>query len=365
MNIALKHVNTLPFPTWNRLGVNDTSLEAELPEILPYRGEPLNRSALPAGVTVEDRLVETFEVETGMGPEAVAFAQENRSAGVLLRAAAGIRAAQPVFLNYRLDGANPAVVDVNAVVAEEGSEITVVMNYSSDEAFAGFHGGLTKLYAKKDAVIHLIQVQMLNDRCLHFDDIGAAAEENGTIDVVQAELGGKTALAGCRARLQGKGSRLNVETIYFGDRKRSTDINYTADHIGKRTASEIHVNGALLDESSKTFRGTINFIRGAKQAVGHESEYNLMFSPKVRNRTVPLILCAEEDVEGQHAATSGKIDESKLFYLMSRGLDELAAKKLVIEAQFQPAADKIPDPALKSAISDYVQGRLNAIESLS
>ncbi len=364
MKLSLNHINTLPMTTWNRLGVNDTNLAAEIAEVKPYTGKTLS-DQLPENVQITDEIPVLPQIETGMGADVAKFVLENRSSGITVHVPAGVKAEQPIFLNYRLDSENPSVVDYNSIIAEENSEVTVVMSYASDESTAGFHGGCTKLYAQKNAVIHLIQVQLLNGNCVHFDDIGALTMENATVDLVQAELGAENALCGCRAKLEGKASSLNLETIYFGDRKRSLDINYVAEHIGAKTTSEIHVNGALLDESKKTFRGTIDFVKGAKRAVGHESEYNLMFSPKVRNKTIPLILCAEEDVEGQHAASSGKIDESKLFYLMSRGLDELAAKKLIIEAQFQPATDQIPDESLRSAISDYVVGRLNSIESLS
>ncbi len=364
MDLAFQHVNTLPASTWNWLGVNDAKIAAALPETKPYQGET-SVSAVPSGVTVSDRTFPVPAIETGMGAEAVKFAEEHRNCGVTIKASAGVRAEQPLFLTYQIDETNPAVVDVNTIVAEENSEVTVVMSYCSKGNISGFHGGVTKLYAGKNAVIHLVQVQLLNDSCLHYDDIGALAGENGEIDVVQAELGAKHAFSGCKTRLAGKHSRLNMNSIYFGDRDRSIDINYIAEHIGRNTQSEIDVNGALLDRSRKIFRGTIDFVRGAKQAVGHEREYSLLFSPNVRNRTAPLILCAEEDVQGQHAATTGKIDENKLFYLMSRGLDELTAKKLVIEAQFQPATDKIPDSKLRSAISDYVKERLNGIESIS
>jgi FeS assembly protein SufD len=364
MNLALEHVNTLPAPTWNWLGVNDSNITMEIPEILPYQGETIG-SEPPAGVTFSKQISLPLEIETGMGAEASKFAEAHRNCGLAITVSAGAHVEQPVFLTYRIDGSNPAVVDVNTIDAGEGSEITVVISYFSQEKIHGFHGSLTKLYAHKNAVIHLVQVQLLNEDSLHFDDIGAFAEENGEINLVQAELGAKYAFSGCKTRLQGRNSRFNLDTIYFGDHDRSVDINYVAEHIGKKTHSEMNVNGALLDESRKIFRGTIDFVRGAKQAVGHEKEYNLLFSPNVRNRTAPLILCAEEDVEGQHASTTGKIDENKLFYLMSRGLDELTAKKLVIEAQFQPATDKIPDAKLRSAISEFVKERLNEIESIS
>lgn len=363
MNLALEHANVLPARTWNRLGINDTDLQAKITEIAPYSGKAL-AAPLPEGVTIAAKPFPVENLETGMGDDAAEFVAEHKNSGVSLLAAAGTKAGQPVFLNYILNDVNPAVADENTIVAEENSEITVVMSYRSEAGFAGFHGGLTKLYAAKGAVIHLIQVQLLGDECAHFDNVGGFAEENAEINIIQAELGGKNALSGVKTRLDGFKSRLNMDTIYFGDRMRSVDINYVAEHIGKKTKSEIHVSGALLDESEKTFRGTIDFVRGAKQATGHESEYNLLFSPKVRNRTAPLILCAEEDVEGQHAASTGKIDADRLFYLMSRGLSELEAKKLMIEAQFRPVTDQIPDKGLRTAIMDYVKVRLSGLESM-
>lgn len=362
MNLALEHANVLPARTWNRLEINDTDLQAAISKIAPYSGEVLT-SPLPSGVAETEKTF-PLAVETGMGKDAADFVCKNKNCGMSLRVAAGVKAEQPVFLNYQLNEVNPAVVDETTVVAEENSEITVVMSYRSAADFQGFHGGLTKLYAAKGAVIHLVQVELLDDGCTHFDNVGAFAEENGEINIVQAELGAKNALSGVKTRLDGFKSRLNMDTIYFGDRKRSIDINYVAEQTGKKTKSEIHVSGALLDESEKTFRGTIDFVRGSKQATGHESEFNLLFSPKVRNRTAPLILCAEEDVEGQHAASTGKIDADRLFYLRSRGLSELEAKKLMIEAQFRPVTDKIPDEKLRDAIMDYVKVRLSGLESM-
>lgn len=364
MDLKFAHVNSLPAPTWFRLGINDAGIGETIPEIRPYQGKSLSAEK-PEGVEIFFSPLPAPELKTGMGDEVRDFSEDNRSCGVTVRIPDGVKAERPVFLSYRVDEKNPSVVDVNTVVAGEGSEITVVMSYASDGDFRGFHGGLTRLYAAKNAVIRLIQVQMLGDGCLHYDDVGAVCAENAEINVVQAELGGRSAAAGCRAQLDGRASRLNLDTIYFGDRGREIDINYVAEHTGVKSRSEIHASGALLDESRKTFRGTIDFVRGSKRAVGHESEYTLLFSPKVVNRSAPLILCAEEDVEGQHAASAGKIDSGRLFYLMSRGLSELEAKKLLIEAQFQPVAEKIPDPALRDAIAEYVKVRLGAIESVS
>ncbi len=363
MDVALRNVNMLPVRTWNRLGINDTGLQEKFSDPAPYRGKALAGS-LPEGVSLTKKPFPVPDAETGMGKDTADFVESHSNCGVSLCAAAGTKAEKPVVLNYEISEKNPTVIDCNEITAEEGSEITVVMGYRSEGDVPGFHGGLTKLYAGKGAVIHLMQIQLLGDGCTHFDNVGAFAEEGGKIDIVQAELGGKHAFSGVKTRLGGTKSQLNMNAIYLGDHQRSIDINYIAQHTGRKTSSNINVSGALLDESQKTFRGTIDFVRGAKQAVGHENEYNLLFSPKVRNRTAPLILCQEEDVDGQHAASTGRIDAARLFYLMSRGLSEAEAKKLIIEAQFHPVIDRIPDMELKKEVSDFVKGRLSQLESM-
>ncbi len=117
-----------------------------------------------------------------------------------------------------------------------------------------------------------------------------------------------------------------------------------------------------MDNSSKIFRGTIDFKRGAHGAKGREEEHNVLLSSNVRNRTVPVILCAEEDVDGQHAASIGRIDENKLFYMMSRGLSLSDAKKLIIKASFEPVTAQIPLPDIREQISNYVEERINVVE---
>ena len=71
------------------------------------------------------------------------------------------------------------------------------------------------------------------------------------------------------------------------------------------------------------------------------------------------MLSHEDDVDGHHAVSVGKMDEDKLFYLMSRGLDLAEAQRLVVEASFNPVLDRIPDDALKEEIDTYLQRRLS------
>ena len=120
----------------------------------------------------------------------------------------------------------------------------------------------------------------------------------------------------------------------------------------------MQVRGALLGTSDKIFRGTLDFLEGSKGSVGRENEEVVLLSPTVRNRSVPVMLSHEDDVDGHHAVSVGKIDEGKLFYLMSRGLDMADAQRLIVEASFHPVLDRIEDEGLKAEIDKVLMGRL-------
>ena len=93
--------------------------------------------------------------------------------------------------------------------------------------------------------------------------------------------------------------------------------------------------------------------------MGREDEEVMVLSDHVQNRSVPIMLSHEDDVDGHHAVSIGKMDEEKLFYLMSRGLDLAEAQKLVVEANFQPVLDRIDNDELKAEIDAYLQRRLS------
>ena len=84
----------------------------------------------------------------------------------------------------------------------------------------------------------------------------------------------------------------------------------------------------------------------------------MVLSGQVRNRSVPLMLSGEDAVEGHHAVSIGKMDANKLFYLMSRGLDMAEARRLVVEAAFNPVLDRIGDEELYQELDDYIKERL-------
>ncbi|MDU2065822.1 MAG: Fe-S cluster assembly protein SufD [Sporomusaceae bacterium] len=362
MQELMKKMNPIPVKTWRWLGVNEVNLEETIPTIMPYHKSVL-KTKIPDGVVVtedhktrQDYAALAGKIAAGVSEPMEQFVALNENSGHLVTIAKDAKVTEPIVFHYEFDPENPTVIDQQVVVAEEDSEATIILCYTGESA--AFHSGLTKVYAKKGAKIHIIKVQLLNDQSLQFDGTGSVVEAGARVDFTLVELGSKCSVTNHKTSLNGKEAEGKVYSIYFGDQSRKIDINYVMTFLGKQVNGEIISRGALLDESQKIFRGTLDFVTGSRGAVGKEEEYTVLLSPKVRNRSIPLMLCSEADVEGQHAASTGQMDEEQLFYLMSRGISEIEAKKLIIEASFQPIIDKIPVAAIQEAIGEFIRRRL-------
>ena len=113
----------------------------------------------------------------------------------------------------------------------------------------------------------------------------------------------------------------------------------------------------MKDSAQKTFRGTIDFKRGCKGSVGAEQENVLLLGEEIVNKTIPLILCAEEDVQGDHGATIGELDEETLFYFAARGMDSVMAENLLTREKLYRLAEAM-------GREDVVELARNAIQEV-
>lgn len=137
------------------------------------------------------------------------------------------------------------------------------------------------------------------------------------------------------------------------------DINYIVDINGQESSVDIDVQGALKDESKKHFKGTIDFKKGCKKAKGNENEFCILLSDKAKSLALPMLLCTEDDVEGNHSTASGKVDNKDLFYIMSRGISYKDAIKLLVKAKFNQIIQTIKDEQLKQEILEQIDRRLD------
>ncbi|MBO6140567.1 MAG: SufD family Fe-S cluster assembly protein [Ruminococcus sp.] len=212
----------------------------------------------------------------------------------------------------------------------------------------------TAIKLESGARARLIQVITGTERTIN--NVRAFLSDGAELEYISLNIGGEDTLSDINARLDGRGARFEADIGYKVSNEGKLDINLLAEHFGKRTETRINASGVLSEKADKTFKGTIDFKNGAVGAKGKEKEDVLLLDETVRNRTVPLILCAEEDVEGSHGASIGRIDERQLFYMRSRGLDEQTIYKLAARARLDMVIRRIDDEQTNARIRQILGG---------
>ena len=172
------------------------------------------------------------------------------------------------------------------------------------------------------------------------------------------ELGAKINGISNKSYMEEDGAEIYIWPAYLADKDRQLDLEYSLVFKGLRTVGEIQARGAVKDTARKVFRGNLYFRQGASKSEGREGEFAILLDKGVDAHSIPTLFCDEDDVIGEHSASVGKVDEAKLFYLMSRGLSESRAKKLIVESSFRPILDNIDDEMIKENLLDELERRI-------
>lgn len=357
-NILINRANVPAAQTWNRLRAN--SLSVTVPD-----HADAGKVYLP--------LPRLFErIECGMGQEVTDYVES--------------QAFKSDFYNVpaRTKREDPIVVAVSAaqnqcantgIIVREGAEATIVI-----AAFAGDVDGdapagndasasddalptsaaLTRIVVETGAKLHLIEMLGVNENQQHLESVGLEIHQDAAVDVKQYALGGSTIGLGLTANLVGARARLDLNNRYHATHEETLDINHLVRMRGTSTRAQLTESGVLNEAAKKTLRATIDLVRGAKDAQGNEIETVMILGDDVVNKTMPVILCDEDDVAGNHGATIGSVSPEQLDYLAARGLSRQAAEQLFIRALFEDAIINAPEEISHRVAVERCEAELGA-----
>lgn len=262
-------------------------------------------------------------------------------------------------IEFQFDNENKTLIEDIEIIAQENTKSTIIIKYVSDEKNQAYHNGIIRVNAKNGSKINLIIVNLMNTKSNNFISIQNTFEENSKINYTVIDFGGKNSITNYYSNLIGEKAENSINTIYLGKENQLFDLNYIGELRGEKTNIDIEVQGALKDDSKKHFKGTIDFKKGCKKATGNENEACMLLSNTAKSMALPMLLCSEEDVEGNHSSSAGKIGEKELFYIMSRGFDLKEAMKLMVRARFNKVLGNIENEDLKELILNEIDKRLN------
>ena len=231
-----------------------------------------------------------------------------------------------------VDGVGPAGVDKRDVDAAGGTGAAATTSAS-----------LLRVVAEEGAHVTITEVVGVGSSQQHLESVGVDADDDARIEVRQYALGGGTVAFGTAVSLSGDRARANIGLRYFADGKDRLDVNHVVRQRGKNTIAHVRENGILDDAAEKALRATIDLVHGARGSKGDEAENVLVFGDDVVNKTVPVILCDEDDVQGNHGATIGTVGPEQMDYLADRGLSRKDAEALFVRALFEDAIINAPE----------------------
>lgn len=344
--------NKITLPTWRWLGVNGTDLKLPDLQFEEYKllksskkrhGNELEKKikSYPSGFSLEDK--DTMDVFINHENYIECDKKNN----------------EIIKLNYKLNKDNSNLVDRQTIYAKEDSSIEVFYDYTNEDEEEGFRYTDLRLVAERNAKIKVYIVQRHNEKTLSVQAVTSIVEENAEVDIVEIEAGAYQTYFNYRASLVGDKAKSNTNAIYFGYKEEGINLFYNFDQIGKSTDSNVIVKGALKDNAHKMFKASLDFKKGSKGSIGNEEEYVTLLSENVHSVAVPLLLCNEEDVVGNHASSAGRIDNDILFYIMSRGIDKKEAEKMIIESNFMPIINLLPFEEIKDKVWEKIESKIN------
>ena len=358
-NVLINRANVPAAQTWNRLRAN--SLSVSVPD-----HADAGKVYLP--------LPRLFErIECGMGQEVTDYVESQAFKSDFYSVPAHTKREEPIVV--AVSAAQNQCANTGVIV-REGAEATVVIaafaGNTDDSGNAAASGdastsdalptsaALTRIVVEAGAKLHLIEMLGVNEGQQHLESVGLEIHQDAAVDVKQYALGGSTIGLGLTANLVGARARLDLNNRYHATHEETLDINHLVRMRGTSTRAQLTESGVLNEAAKKTLRATIDLVRGAKDAQGNEIETVMILGDDVVNKTMPVILCDEDDVAGNHGATIGSVSPEQLDYLAARGLSRQAAEQLFIRALFEDAIINAPEEISHRVAVERCEAELGA-----
>ncbi len=249
------------------------------------------------------------------------------------------------------------------VVLEENSEVTYIHESASPEINMqpAFHAGVVEIHVGDNAKLQFVELQSFGKNVWNFTNERARVESNGTIEWTFGAIGSHLTKNFTDLDLAGDGAVGKISGFYFTNGKQHLDHDTQQNHLAPNTTSDLLYKGALVENSRSVWQGMIYVAPGAQKTDGYQANRNLILNKSAHADSLPGLEILADDVRCTHGATVGKIDPEEIFYLLSRGIPEKEAERLVVEGFFDPIMQRIPFEGVKSRFQGAIIEKMEHI----
>jgi Fe-S cluster assembly protein SufD len=279
--------------------------------------------------------------------------------GLVLHVAEGVRADRLGIRWAFSPGINSLLHNCRLVVLlDRGAELRIVEQFQSREPTRNALNVLMQADLGQGARLDHVRLQAESEEAALLSSVAVQQDRDSRYVYSGFDLGGGLVRHDLDARLAGTGAETEIRGAFVLDRRRHVDNHVNVDHAAPGCTSRQFFRGVLGGSSRGVFNGRALIRAGADGSSVQQSNANLLLSPTAEMDTKPELEIYADEVEASHGATVGQLDESAVFYLRSRGLSEMDARRMLTKAFCRAVLDRLEPGTLAERLSDMLEAAM-------
>ena len=265
------------------------------------------------------------------------------SGGSFIYVPKGVKVDIPLQAYFRINTENMGQFERTLIIADEGSQVHYVEGctapiYSTDS----LHSAVVEIIVKKGARVRYTTIQNWSNNVYNLVTKRAVAYEDAVMEWVDGNLGSKLTMKYPSVYLLGERAHGEILSLAFAGPGQHQDAGGKIVHAAPNTTSTIISKSLSKDGGRTSYRGLLKVHENAHNVKANVRCDALLIGDDSRSDTYPTMEIDEPDVHIQHEAYVSKLGEDQLFYLMSRGMSEEAAAKMIVNGFVEPIVKELP-----------------------
>ena len=265
------------------------------------------------------------------------------SGGTFIYIPPGVKVTMPLQAYFRMNAQKMGQFEHTLIIADRNSEVHYIEGCSAPQySTNSLHAGCVEIFVYEGARVRYSSVENWSKNTYNLNTKRAVVEKDGVIEWIGGNLGsGVTMLYPCSI-LKGEGSKADHLAIAFAGKDQNQDTGAKVFHLAPHTSSTIVSKSISSEGGTSSYRGILKIVKGAHNCKSNVECDALLLDDKSKTNTWPNIEINEDTVDIGHEATVGKISEDHIFYLMSKGLSEEDARKMIVSGFIEPITKVLP-----------------------
>ncbi|MDP2672356.1 MAG: Fe-S cluster assembly protein SufB [Nanoarchaeota archaeon] len=265
------------------------------------------------------------------------------SGGTFIYVPKNVKIDIPLQAYFRMNAKKGGQFEHTLIIVDEGAEIHYIEGCSAPQYTENsLHAGCVEVYVLKGARARYSSIENWSKNTYNLNTKRAIVHENAIMEWVNGNLGSHLTMLYPCSILVGKNAKTDYIGVAYAGKGQYQDTGCKVYHLAENTSSSILSKGISMHGGTSSYRGLVNIKRGAINSKSNVRCDGLMLDNISKALTFPAMEIDENNVKVAHEATVGKVEEEELFYLMSRGLSEDEAIKLIVSGFIEPLIKALP-----------------------